>query len=237
MRFEKRYSAGISLLASYTWSKTITDGVDGIGVGWGAFYSRDNYCRSCERGLSSYDQPHRFVMNATYELPLGRGKAAGANWNKLVDAVLEQWQVNGILTLSPGLPLMFGLPQNTSYSFGGGQNPDSTGINADLGDEKTLERWFDTRQFLAPQPYTFGNLGRTHPNLRQDFATNLDFSLFKSVRVKDRARVQLRGEAFNLANHSVFSSPGTTLNTATFGVVTGTSNRPRQIQLGVKVLF
>ena len=194
------------------------------------------YCRSCERAVSSYDQPHRFVSNFTYELPFGHGKALGQSWNRALNTVLGGWQANGILTLSKGLPLRLGVSQNTSYSFGGGQRPNSTGVNADLGDKKTIARWFDTSQFTQPAPFTFGNLAR-NTNLRGDSLKQLDFSIFKSFPVKDRIKVQFRGEAFNVANHPLFSDPGTTLGSPTFGVVTGQENSPRQIQLSLKLLF
>ncbi|MCC6391936.1 MAG: TonB-dependent receptor [Bryobacterales bacterium] len=102
-RFEKRFSMGLSFLASYTFSKTITDAADGL---WNrADLIRSYYCRSCERAVSSYDQPHRFVANSTYELPFGKGKAFGGSWNRTLNAIAGNWQVNGILTLSQGLPL------------------------------------------------------------------------------------------------------------------------------------
>ncbi len=173
----------------------------------------------------------------TYELPFGRGKWVGASWNKVLNNIAGNWQVNGILTLSKGQPLRLRTLQNTAFSFGGIQTPDTTGINADLGSARTIDRWFDTTQYFQPKDFTFGTVGRNHPNLRNDGARNLDFSVFKEFRYKERLRAELRGEAFNLANHPLFGRPGETLNTATFGVVTGQENSPRQVQLGLKILF
>jgi hypothetical protein len=235
-RFEKRYSSGLSLLASYTYSKTIADGADG-------YYEkpsidlRNMYCRSCDRGLSTYDQPQRFVLNGTYELPIGRKKLVGAGWNKVVDAVLGQWQVNGILTFSKGLPLRFYVSQNTSNSQGGNQKPDVTGKSPDLGSAKTIYRWFDTSQYLIPKPYTFGTMGRTDPRLRTDSVNNVDCSLFKNFHLTERAQIQFRAEAFNATNTPMFGPPGTTLGNANFGIVETQENVPRQIQLGLKILF
>src|SRR5437870_2457557 len=78
-------------------------------------------CRRCDYPVSSYDQPHRFVTNVTYELPLGKGKAIGSNWNGITNAFLGEWQMNGIMTFSQGQPLRFLTPQNTTFSYGGGQ--------------------------------------------------------------------------------------------------------------------
>ncbi|MDQ1474166.1 MAG: hypothetical protein QOJ99_5646, partial [Bryobacterales bacterium] len=128
-RFEKRFSTGLSILMSYTFSKTLTDGADGLWNNNGAQIIRNWYCRACDYSISSYDQPHRFVANATWEIPLGRGKALGRNWGRVTDLLLGQWQLNGIVTLSQGQPLRFTTAQNTSNSFGGGQTPDTTGVS------------------------------------------------------------------------------------------------------------
>jgi hypothetical protein len=213
----------------------MTDGADGLWSGPGAIRNWD--CRRCEYAVSSYDQPHRFVTNVTYELPLGKGKAIGSTWNSFTNAVLGEWQMNGIFTLSMGQPLRFTTPQNTTFSYGGGQTPDTTGVSADLGSKRTIDRWFDTSQFSQPKDFTFGTVARNHPTLRNQGAKNLDFSLFKRFRVTERARLEFRGEAFNLTNTPLFAAPGATVNTSTFGVVTSQENAPRQVQLGLKILF
>jgi TonB dependent receptor len=203
----------------------------------GAGEYRNYYCRRCERGLSAYDQPHRLVANFTYELPFGRGKSLGANWNRALAAILGQWQVNGIITYNSSRPLVFGVIQNTSNSFGGGQHPDTTGVSAQLnGSERTLERWFDTSQFSLPAPYKFGNLGRT-TNLRADAFKNINFSIFKSFRLREGLEIQFRAESFNLLNQVVFAAPNTQVGSPTFGRVTGQDNGPRQLQFALKVLF
>jgi hypothetical protein len=235
MRYEKRFSAGLSFLAAYTFSKTITDASDGL---WNrADLIRSYYCRSCERAVSSYDQPHRLVVNSTWEVPVGRGKALGSNWNKPLNAIAGNWQVNGILTLSQGLPLFnFGVANNTCFCFGGSQRPDATGLSPAV-DNPTVDRWFNTEAFSQPAPFTFGNLGRTVNAVRQSSARNLDLSLFKSFNPIERMRVEFRAEAFNVTNTPIFGLPGTTLGSPTFGVVTGQENTPRQIQLALKVVF
>jgi len=150
---------------------------------------------------------------------------------------LGEWQMNGIFTLSMGQPLRFTTPQNTTFSYGGGQTPDTTGANADLGGARTVDRWFDTSPFSQPKDFTFGTVARNQPTLRNQCAKNLDFSLFKRFRVTERARLEFRGEAFNLMNTPLFAAPGATVNTPTFGVVTTQENAPRQVQLGLKILF
>src|SRR5262249_51725367 len=153
LKFERRFARGASAMLSYTFSKLIDDGGDNA---WDSAGFRNYYCRACDRSLAIYDQPHRLVANFTYELPFGRSKSLGASWSKAMAALLGQWQIKGIMPAGTAKPLQFGVVQNTSFSFGGGQRPDSTGKSADIGSARTLDRWFDTSQFVLPASYTFG---------------------------------------------------------------------------------
>lgn len=235
MKFEKRFSSGNSVVVAYTWSKLLSDGGDNA---WASAGPRDNYCRACEKSLSPYDQRHRLVTSFTYDLPFGRGKTLGSNWNSWMNAILGQWQANGIVTVNTGLPLQMSVAQNTSFSFGGGQRPDSNGRDARIAEsEKTLNRWFDTGAFSQPAQYTFGTVGRMHPTLRADRVELIDFSLFKNFQIRERMSVQFRAESFNLANHVILGDPNTTFGNVNFGRVTGQANGPRQTQLALKFLF
>ena len=144
------------MVVAYTWSKLIADGGDNA---WDSSGFRNFNCRACERSISPYHYPHRLVMTSTYELPFGKGKQFGTQWNKFLNAALGQWQVNGILTLSSGQPLQMLTTGNTSFSFGGGQRPDSTGQDARL-DNPTLDKWFDTTAFRLPAHVAKGVLRR-----------------------------------------------------------------------------
>ena len=234
-RFEHRFGGGASMGAAYTWSKSISDSSDGI---WndGQGTLRNWYCRSCERSLTSYDVPHRLVVNFNYEMPFGKGHKYGANMHWLANAVLGGWQTNGVFTINSGMPLIFSQTTNNSFSFGGSQRPDAVGGDARIS-VRSIDKWFDTTQFRVAPNYTFGNLSRTHSNLRNDFTRGLNFSMFKNTRVRERLNVQFRAEAFNLSNTPVFGSPNTNVESGAFGTVTGQSNGPRTIQLGLKLLF
>ncbi|MBM3725800.1 MAG: hypothetical protein FJW40_10300 [Acidobacteria bacterium] len=230
----KRFSQNGTAVVAYTFSKLISDGGDNA---WDSSGFRNFNCRACDRSISPYDYRNRLVVTSTYELPFGKGKQFGANWNKAMNAALGGWQVNGILTLSSGQPVQMTTTGNTSFSFGGGQRPDSTGVRADL-DNPTLERWFDTSAFRLPAQYTFGNMGRMHPTLRADFVETFDMSVFKQFNlVGERVQLELRGESFNALNHPVFGLPNATVGNAQFGRVTGTANAPRQTQFALKLLW
>ncbi|MBV9082660.1 MAG: TonB-dependent receptor, partial [Acidobacteriaceae bacterium] len=236
VRFERRLTGGFAFMASYTYSKTISDAVDGL---WNmSNIVRNWYCIECDRSVSSYDQPQRFIVNASYQLPIGRGKPFAANTNRIVNALIGNWQLNAIATFSLGLPLYnFSESTSTCFCFGGTQRPNYNGAKVSLGGSQSVYEWFNTAAFSAAAPFTFGNLDRTFTAVRADGAHNLDFSVFKSFKPVEKMSVEFRAEAFNLTNTPIFSAPNTTLGSANFGVVTAQENTPRQIQLGLKVLF
>ena len=235
-RFQRRLSPGATLMAAYTFSKTISDAVDGLWTQAGTV--RSWYCIECERAVSSYDQPHRFVLNATYELPFGPSKAFGAGANRVVSALAGNWQVNAIVTLAIGLPLYnFAESTSTCFCFGGLQRPEYNGQPVSSGSAQSLDKWFNAAAFRQAAPFTFGNLGRTVTAVRASSAHNLDFSVFKSFKPGERLTVLFRAEAFNLTNTPIFSAPNVTLGSTLFGVVSAQENTPRQIQFGVKLLI
>ncbi|MDX1982776.1 MAG: carboxypeptidase regulatory-like domain-containing protein, partial [Bryobacteraceae bacterium] len=233
-KIEKRFSSGNSVVLAYTFSKLLSDGADNA---WDAAGVTDFNCRSCAKSVSPYDQRHRLVTSFTYDLPFGKGKQYGSGWNSFLNAAFGQWQINGIGTINSGLNLQFGVPQNTSFSFGGGQRPDVVAGQEAALDNPTIARWFNTDAFRLPAQYTFGTIGRMHPNLRSDRIENLDFSVFKNFRIKERVTLQFRAEWFNLTNSPIFASPNTTVGSTAFGIVTGQDNLPRQTQLALKFLF
>ncbi len=232
-KLEKRFSSGNSIVVAYTFSKLLSDGADNA---WDAAAQKNFYCRACDKSVSPYDQRHRLVTSFTYDLPFGVGKSYGTGWNPFLNAILGQWQVNGIATINSGLNLQFNVPANTSFSFGGNQRPDVTNQPAKV-DDPSIRRWFNTAAFAIPQQYTFGTLGRMHPNLRADRVENIDFSVFKNFRIKERATVQFRAEWFNFTNSPVFAMPNTTVGSNAFGTVTAQENAPRQTQLALKFIF
>jgi hypothetical protein len=98
----------------------------------------------------------------------------------------------------------------------------------------TIDAWFDKTAFVLPPDFTYGNTARGI--LRGDHQWNVDFSLFKRFTVGSQA-LEFRAEAFNLLNSVYFDLPSTTIDTATGGRVTATSNAARQMQFGIKYLF
>ena len=237
-KFTKRFEGGGNAVVAYTYSKLLSDGSDNAWTRTAVW--RNYYCRACDKALSGYDQRHRLIASYTYEIPFGSGKRFGSGWSGALNAVLGQWQINGIATLNSGLPLVLNVAGNTSHSFGGRQFPDSTGVDGRVDHnnfDPTKDKWIDTDQFKIPAPYTFGNVGRVHPTIRTDFVESFDFSIFKNFKIGERVTTQFRAEWFNGLNHPIFNAPGRTVGTGGFGRVSSQANLPRQTQLALKVIF
>ena len=173
-----------------------------------------------------------------YELPWGRGRKWGSSWSRPVDLLVGSWQVNGITTLSSGTPIGISA-SNTAGIFSMATRPNNNGKSAKLEGavHDRLNRYFDTSVFSQPAPFTFGNLSPRLPDVRTDGVRNFDISLFKDFNMTERFRLQLRAEALNAFNTPRFGGPNTSVTSATFGVITSQANAPRQIQLGLKLLF
>ena len=237
LKVQKRFSDGLSLLVAYTNAKLI-DTWSGIFAAGTGSNTQNIYDRKADRSISGNDISQRFVLSYVYDLPFGRGRAVGADWNGVADAVLGGWQLNGIITLSTGFPLR-PTAANTARAGNGYLRPDNNGQSAKLSGPVVdrLDRYFDTSVFSQPEPFTFGNTGRFLPDVRRPSTTNWDFSIFKNFSMTEKLGLQVRGEFFNVTNTPVFGSPNTAVNNRNFGRITSQANAPRQIQLGLKLLW
>jgi hypothetical protein len=239
VKLSKQFSSGLMLVTSYQWSKAI----DNIGEtepspGGAADGFRNNQDFRIERSLAAHDLPHSMVTAFVYELPVGKGKKFGSGMSTVANLIAGGWQVSGIGRLSSGLPVRLTAPSTISQYGFGTQYPNLTKASDVSVSDQTPERWFNTAAFSAPAPYTVGNAPRRVNELRADKQKNLDLSVAKNFRYKERIRVQFRAESFNLTNTPQFARPDTAFGSTTFGVVTSTMNvGPRIVQFGLKVEF
>lgn len=236
-KVEKRFSRGFSLLVSFTGQKLLDNYSIISNVGNNATI-QNIYNMQAEKAVSANDISRSLVVSGVYNLPFGRGQKFGAGWNKAVDAVLGGWQSNGIATEQTGFPLALST-QNTSNSGNATLRPNNNGQSAALDGAiiNRLNEYFNTSAFSQPAPFTFGNTGRTLPNVRAPGYHNIDFSLFKNFQITEHFKAELRGEAFNSLNQVVFAAPNTNLSSGQIGVISGQSNTPRDIQIALKLLF
>lgn len=242
LRGEKRFSGGFSYLSSFTYSKAITNAPQFRNAG-GATGSensppQNSYNLSAERGLAAFNAKFRFVNTVVVELPFGKGKKWLANG--FASQVFGGWQVAGIWSAQTGFPYTINISGDTA-GIGGGSggilirgNP-VPGQSAELpGDKRSTAKWYNTAAFVAPPAYQFGALGRN--TLVGPGIFNIDATLSKRIRIRERFGVEIRGEAFNFTNTSNYTQLGRIINASDYGQV-DSQLPPRQIQFGAKVTF
>lgn len=230
VKFSNRYSNGLQFLNSYTFGKTIDIVSDTEGTVQNAYdFNRD-------RAVSDFDIKHTFTSSWTYDLPVGKGKLLNTGDNPIVNKLLGGWQLSGILLVRSGLPFSVNQAQGVQ-STGTGNRPNRI-ADGTLSDP-TIAKWFDTSAFqIVPDPTgTYGNSGRNI--LRGPGQVNVDFSLVKVTRFRERFEHQFKVEFFNAFNHAQFANPGNSIGTASAGVISSLlfGATARQIQAVMKLSF
>jgi hypothetical protein len=240
-RLQQRLSGGLSLLASYTFSKSIDDASNFFTSAGDPNFPQDSNNVRPERGRSNFDVRQRFSASYTYELPFGRGRRFAGDGG-FASALLSGWQTNGIVTLQTGRPFTVAIlgdidNSNTGRSnLGFGANDRPNVVGDPRLSHPTPDRWFNTAAFALPAFGTFGNAGRN--TLDGPGYQNFNASLVKNTALTESVKLQLRAEAFNLFNHPNFNLPDNFFfpGSQTFGRILSAQS-PRHLQFGVKLLF
>lgn len=240
---EKRMSHGLAMLFSYTAGKVISDSLRHP-VDFGPIeqtniwnFQNGKFDRRQERSVDPTDVSQRAVLSLIYELPFGRGKP-WANSAGFADRFIGGWQLNTIGVIQAGLPVVVRGASNFLAD-----RPNSTGQSARL-EKRARERWFDTTQFANPPNYTFGDLGRSLPDVRTPGTVNWDLSVIKNTTVTERFTVQFRAESFNFLNHVNLGAPNASFvagpdgrnRSGNFGVITSARDA-RVTQLALRLVF
>ncbi|ADW70819.1 TonB-dependent receptor [Granulicella tundricola] len=238
-KFEARGFAGATFLASYTYSKCLTDGTYTSVV-------REDTPLIRYYGVCNYDLTHNFVTSYVYELPFGRGKTFLSHTNSIINQAIANWQVSGIVTLQSGLPYTPTISADQANTGVGSQRPNVIGR---VTNTRNVNCWFfDSRNtackslapnatdaYALPTQYTYGNGGINL--LRSDGLVQFDMSLLKDFHFSESRSLELRGSFFNLFNHATFATPVTNIDSTTAGQVSSTLNGSRQIELAAKIYF
>jgi hypothetical protein len=240
---KKRLSQGLLVHAAFTGGKRISDSLANP-VNFGPVeqvnengFQNGLYNRAAAKSVDPADVSRRLVISGLYELPFGQGRRFDPQ-NAVLRKVVGGWQINTIGVMQNGVPITVRGASNQQAN-----RPDSTGVSAKL-DNPTNQRWFDTEQFVNPPDFTFGNVGRTLPDVRHPGTVNWDLSLIKNTLISERFNVQFRAEAFNflnqvnyeLVNDSFSAGPDGKNQSATFGTV-NSARDARVIQLSLKLIF
>ncbi len=241
-RVQRRFKDGLTLLASYTWSRSMDDllGVSTAGASniTGEAGAQNAYNIGAEWSLSTQDVPNRFTTAITYELPFGKGKPFLGSASRTLNYVVGGWSVNTFGTIQSGFPLFVTQPNNNSVIGATYQRPNATGISAATSGstDQRINDWLDPAAFSEAPEFTFGDISR-FLNVRGPSLFNWDMSVFKNFAIAERINAQFRAEAFNATNTVEFGNPNTTYTSSTFGQITSQINSPRLLQLGLRVTF
>jgi hypothetical protein len=252
---QKRFGAGGTLMGNYTFSKNLgnTDTQNGFleakpaaqisSSGVGGIQNWNNL--DAEYSLISYNVASRAVITYVLNLPFGKNRKFGANLNGVANALVSGWTASGITTLQTGFPLFFNTATQNKLqsSFGAGTTrPNVTaGCNKSVSgssrDRVNSGLWFNTSCFSYAGDYSFGSESRVDPNLTSDGVKNFDLSLQKSTVIHESKKLEFRAEFYNIFNRVQFAPPVTTQGASTFGAILSQVNKPRQIQLSLRLNF
>jgi hypothetical protein len=236
--YTHRWHSGLEVNVSYTYSKFI-DNVQGAS-GWafpGSGSSvRNSYNLAAERSVDASDLTHSMVINYNYELPFGKGKQFGADWNRAMNSVLGGWEWSGILTAHTGLPLSVNPAANNTGGFGFNQRPNIVPGVSPVPQNQSINNWINPAAFAEPAAFTFGNAPRFLSDIRAPGYVNWDMGLQKWWKFTETKRFQFRFELFNAFNHPNFFTPDTNLGDSNFGTITS-AYPARSLQFAGKFYF
>lgn len=250
----RRFSGGLTFRGVYTFSKVLDDGdsLNATTSGGGPALAANPFHLRSDWGLGTLDVRHVASVNASYALPVGRGKLLLGHAQGFPNALVSGWTLNSIVTVQGGFPFSPQLSYNPSNN-GDTRNPVRPFANPAFTGPVILgnpSKWFDPNAFLAPvfTPAAmatanggfYGNVGRD--TLQGPGLATWDFSVLKDTRISERLNLQFRAEIFNLLDRANFNLPNAVVFTPsgvspTAGAITSTSTTSRQVQFGLKLLW
>lgn len=244
----KRFSRGLQFLSAYTYGKS-KDYYSGGTINELFAVAGDQFNWKTNYGPSDFDRRHRFVTSFVYDLPKLVSDSNSAKF------LLNNWQLNGILTLQTGTPFSIvdivgnNIIQRANFAAGAGGNVLTSGST-----QSRLNQFFNTSAFVISRPILAGTavgtpnnpsfdpnnpFGNTPRNfLYGPGQKNMDFSVVKFIPIRESVKAEVRAEFFNLFNWANFANPNTNIAVpSTFGRITATSAGPRVIQFAFKLNF
>ncbi|MGH9455131.1 MAG: hypothetical protein ACRD2O_14300, partial [Terriglobia bacterium] len=227
----RRFSHGLTFLANYTWSKSLTDAPDFRSPMDESALPQNDFDLAAEKGLAC-DVPQRLAASAVYNIPGLRNRG-------LVSALTTGWSTAGIYTLQSGMPFtvsVFGDTANAGTLLG--ENPiraNYTGAPIYPAGTQTSMMWFDPMAFATPASYTFGNAGRN--TMQSPGLQDLDLALMRDFRLGERMGFQFRAEFFNSLNNVNLGAPNRFVNEPGFGTITMAMTEGREVQLSARLSF
>jgi hypothetical protein len=238
VKADRRFSKGLTFQWNYVLSKLLTDSDTYFANS--ATAAMDHYNRRLEKSIGQYDQTHVLKFATLYDLPFGKGQRwLTQGW---LSQVLGGWRLAAIQVYTSGFPIALGR-NNPLPLFNAITRPvidTYEGWRAPIRGEKfdpSVDRFLKPANQFPAQPIGFGSATRYNPKVRSFGEKTENLSVAKTFRITEGTRVDLRGEAFNIFNRTIFGTGSTSLNAGNFGQVTSQANTPRQMQVGLKIYW
>jgi hypothetical protein len=237
--FSRRFASGYTFSGGYTFSKELDNLLAS---------TRNPFDYSLEKSRGSIDHRHVFTSSFSAQLPFGAGRRLNPG-SPAVRALVSRWTVSGLVSFASGAPLtLVGSACNAGGILGTcipNYNPSFTGnvrINGDYGNGNliggTATSFLDRTAFVAPAAYTWGNLPRSGVyGLNAPFNSSIDVSLRREFALREKIKLAIQGDAFNVNNTVRFAAPGTNPDQASFGTITSQANSPRRLQINARITF
>ena len=239
LKVERRYTRGLYLLNSFTWSRARDNASGHLEVQNGD-NSRVNFRDlDSEFGTSGYDQPLNNTTSFVWELPFGKDRRYANSLNPVVEGVLGGWRVVGINTMTSGVPINLSYSPAAAFQVSGlpTYRPNLTGDPLTPGDQRTVSNYLNpaTVEIPTDRSQPFGNAPRNA--VRSNAFYQFDLGLHKTFGLwREQTRLEARIEAFNVFNRTNFGPANGNRSSSSFGAIS-TTFPARQIQLGVKLYF
>ena len=225
LTLNKRFSKGYTILASYTYGRSL----DMSSLEVDGFNGQNPFDLGADKGLSDYDVRQRFVGSFLWEIP---GPTKGfTRW------ILGGWQANGIVTAQTGTPFNVVSGSDRALQGTGTQRANLVGnpyLPSGRSRDEQMAAYFNPAAFALPPLGTFGNFGRNV--LIGPGNYNLDFALFKVFSFAEKKQLQYRWEMFNALNHANLLNPRANVSAVRLGAIDNTS-APRIMQMGLRFVF
>jgi hypothetical protein len=228
-KLTKRFSHGLSILSTFTWSKALSDS-GGLGPALG---------EARTYGPEGWDRKYAFTLGHVWQLPFGPGRAYLSNIHGAAKQIIAGWEFSGITQFESGWPFSPGLNNNASINADVGTPPDVVpGVNPySVPGGQSRNLWFNPAAYTIPGPYLYGNAAQD--SLRGPNLFSADWSFSKRFPLAETKSLQFRWESFNIFNRTNLANPNGAVDAGagSAGVITGLSTPMRHMQLGLRLEF
>ena len=254
-KVERRFSKGLSILASYTYSKSIDTASGPFSDTRNANFPQNSYDVATEKAVSDFNFPQRLSLAYIWNMPFGSTTAKLQS--QRLNYLIQGWEVGSVLTVESGPPFTPVVSGNVSGADEINNDTVQSGVPIDTDrpnvasrnfypGQRTPQQWVLPSAFSTPSPFTFGDAGRNI--LRGPGLGSCDFSVLRNFRLGESTKVQFRAEMFNIFNRPNFDIPQNTVNAPSFGQIfntvqpvaglaSGGPGEPRELQLGLWLIW